>query len=67
MLYAKAVSAKSYSFDKNGMEEKIDFERMATIIKNLNFEGYVSVEFEGDNITEDEGIKATKSLLENVF
>lgn len=49
------------------MEEKIDFERMATIIKNLNFEGYVSVEFEGDNITEDEGIKATKSLLENVF
>ncbi len=65
--YAKAVSAKSYSFDADGSEEKIDFERMAKIIKDSNFEGYVSIEYEGDGLAENEGIKATKSLLDKLL
>ena len=30
------------------------------------FRGYVSAEFEGDGLTEDEGVAATKRLLEEV-
>lgn len=67
MPYAKAVSAKSFSFDANGTEEKIDFARMASIIKKSGFEGYVSIEYEGDGLTESEGIKATKALLNKVL
>lgn len=65
--YAKAVSAKSYSFNPDGAEQKIDFQRMASIIKNSKFDGYVSVEYEGDGLTENEGIKATKNLLDKVM
>lgn len=67
MPYAKAVSAKSYSFDTNGKEEKINFARMANIIEASNYEGYISVEYEGDGLTESEGIRATKTLLDKVL
>lgn len=67
MPFAKAVSAKSYSFNTNGAEEKIDFKRMANIIKNSEFEGYISVEYEGHKLSETEGIEATKKLLSRVL
>lgn len=62
MPYAKAVSAKSYSFDENGQEISIDFGRMLQIVKNAGYTGYIGVEFEGE-IPAEEGIKATKQLL----
>lgn len=67
MPYAKAVSAKSYSFNADGTEEKIDFNRMAKIIEDSDFDGYISVEYEGDGLSEAEGIKATKALLGKVL
>lgn len=67
MPFAKSVSAKSYSFDRDGEEETINYKRMIEIIKKSNFKNHISVEFEGEgenNISEKEGILATKNLLE---
>ena len=62
MPYAKGVSAKSYDFDENGNETKIDFKKMMSIVKKHNFDGYIGVEYEGEDTIE--GIHATKSLIE---
>ncbi len=66
MRYAKAVSAKSYSFDENGNEETIDYYRMMRIVTGSGYHGYVGIEYEGRGLSEPEGIKATKQLLETV-
>jgi sugar phosphate isomerase/epimerase len=66
MPFAKGVSAKSNAFNTNGDEAVMDYERLLTIVKNAGFKGYVGIEYEGDVLSEDEGIKATKLLLEKV-
>ena len=63
MPYAIAVSAKSYDFDENGDETKIDYHRMLQIVKESGYTGYVGVEYEGDILSEEEGILATKNLI----
>jgi sugar phosphate isomerase/epimerase len=63
MPFAKALSAKSYDFDKNGNETTIDFYKMLTIAKGHQYTGYIGVEFEGTRLSEEEGILATKNLL----
>ncbi|MCL7763299.1 sugar phosphate isomerase/epimerase [Polaribacter sp. Z014] len=65
--FAKGISAKSYDFDKTGRETKIDFLRMMKIVKESGFKGYIGIEYEGNSLSEPEGIKATKALLEMVF
>ncbi len=64
MPYAKGVSAKSHDFDANGNESKIDYGRMMKLVKDAGYKGYVGIEYEGSNLSEDEGIKLTKALLE---
>ena len=64
MPYAKGVSAKSHFFDGEGYDTGIDYKRMMQIVKDSGFKGYVGIEFEGDKLSEDEGIKKTKALLE---
>lgn len=67
MPYAKGVSAKSYNFDENGNETVIDFERIMDIVVDSGYEGFVGVEYEGSELSEEEGILATKKLLEKVL
>ncbi len=67
MPYAKGVSAKSNEFDEEGNEVHSDFYRIMKIVKDSGFKGYVGIEYEGSQLSEDEGIKATKALLEKVF
>ena len=67
MPYAKGVSAKSHVFDAEGNETNSDFLRIMKIVKASGFKGYVGIEYEGPELSEDEGIKATKALLEKVF
>lgn len=67
MPYAKGVSAKSHEFDENGDEVSSDFLRIMKIVKAAGFKGYVGIEYEGSTLSEDEGIKATKALLEKVI
>ncbi|MBJ2174970.1 sugar phosphate isomerase/epimerase [Aureibaculum sp. A20] len=65
MKHAKAVSAKSYDFDANGNETTLDYERLLQIVKDAGYTGYIGVEYEGDRLSEEEGIQATKDLLIN--
>jgi sugar phosphate isomerase/epimerase len=66
MPFAKAVSAKSHVFDKQGNEAQIDYARMMKIVTAAGYHGYVGIEYEGDGLPEREGIWATKRLLERV-
>jgi len=67
MPYAKGVSAKSNQFDENRNETKSDYLKIMKIVKESGFKGDVGIEYEGKELSEDEGIKATKALLERVF
>lgn len=66
MPYAKGVSAKSYDFDSEGNETKIDYEKMLKIVLDAGYHGYVGIEYEGKKTPEKEGIRKTKELLERV-
>ena len=66
MPYAKSVSAKSYAFDENGDETMIDYYRMVNIVLDSGYKGYINVEYEGRDLSEEEGIIATKKLLEKI-
>ncbi|SFW48540.1 sugar phosphate isomerase/epimerase family protein [Cellulophaga fucicola] len=65
MPYAKAVSAKSYNFDADGNETKIDYAKMLQIVKDAGYTGFIGVEYEGDEKSEQDGIIATRDLLVN--
>jgi len=64
MPFAKGVSAKAYDFNAEGEETHTDFRKMLGIVKDAGFTGYIGIEYEGDVLSEAEGIKATKRLLE---
>ncbi|MEM9329328.1 MAG: sugar phosphate isomerase/epimerase family protein [Bacteroidota bacterium] len=66
MPFAKGVSAKSKQFDQNGNETSTDFTRMLQIVKDSGFNGYIDIEYEGSELSEPDGIRATKALLERV-
>lgn len=66
MPYAKAVSAKSHVFDESGDEAEIDFFRMMRLVLDAGYRGYVGIEYEGTQLSEPDGIRATKALLERV-
>ncbi|MBA4716632.1 MAG: sugar phosphate isomerase/epimerase family protein [Verrucomicrobiales bacterium] len=66
MPFAKAVSAKSHDFDDNGNEIHTDYHKMMKIVIDAGYRGYVGIEYEGSKLSEYDGIKATKKLLESV-
>jgi len=66
MPFAKAVSAKSHEFDESGACVETDYSRMLAIMLAAGYRGWVGVEYEGSSLTEDEGIRSTKALLERV-
>lgn len=63
MPHALAVSAKSNEFDANGNEVNIDYVKMLQIVKDAGYTGYIGVEYEGNKLSEEEGIIATRDLL----
>ena len=67
MPYAHAVSAKSYDFDDSGNETKIDYSKMIDIVKKAGYKGYIGIEYERSRMSEDDGIIATKKLLEKLI
>jgi sugar phosphate isomerase/epimerase len=66
MPYAKAVSAKSHDFNEQGDETQTDYRKMMKIVVTAGYHGYVGIEYEGARLSEPDGIKATKKLLERV-
>ncbi|MBV8253193.1 MAG: sugar phosphate isomerase/epimerase [Chitinophaga sp.] len=63
MPFAKGVSAKSYDFNDNGDETTMDFARIMKIVKEAGYTGHVGIEYEGDRLSEEEGVRKTKELL----
>jgi L-ribulose-5-phosphate 3-epimerase len=66
MPYAKGVSAKSYDFGPDGKETKLDYARIMKIVTDAGYHGFVGIEYEGNRLSEPDGIKATKKLLESL-
>lgn len=67
MPYAKAVSAKCYDFDAAGNETKIDYARMIeTVVDGHGYHGWIGIEYEGNRLSEPDGIRACKALLERL-
>lgn len=66
MPVAKGVSAKTFDFDAAGNCRESDYPWMFAIIKASGFKGFVGIEYEGEKLSEGEGIRKTKALLEKV-
>jgi sugar phosphate isomerase/epimerase len=65
--YAKGVSAKSYQFNSEGNETRINYPELLRLIKKSDFNGHIGIEYEGESLPEPEGIRATKALLERIW
>ncbi|HKB04783.1 MAG TPA: sugar phosphate isomerase/epimerase family protein [Gemmataceae bacterium] len=66
MPFAKGVSAKTHDFDDKGNETHTDYRRMMKIVLAAGYHGFVGIEYEGSKLSEPDGIRATKKLLEAV-
>ncbi|MBS0196313.1 MAG: TIM barrel protein [Planctomycetes bacterium] len=67
MPFAKGVSAKSHDFDDaTGEEKDMDYTRLMRIVLAAGYHGRLGVEYEGSRLSEPDGIRATKRLLEKV-
>jgi sugar phosphate isomerase/epimerase len=64
--YAKGISAKSHDFDASGNETGTDYQRMFNMIKAAGWKGIVGIEYEGSRLSEEDGIRATKALLDRI-
>lgn len=66
MPFAKAVSAKSYDFDGDGNETKLDYRRLMKTVLDARYHGWIGIEYEGDRLSEREGARGTLRLLEKI-
>lgn len=66
MPFAKAVSAKSHDFDERGEETHTDYHKMMKIVLDAKYNSFLGIEYEGDAMSEPDGVRATKKLLESV-
>jgi sugar phosphate isomerase/epimerase len=66
MPFAKGVSAKANNFDEQGNCTETDYAKMLPIVKAAGYTGHIGIEYEGNVLSESDGIKATKALLERV-
>lgn len=66
MPHARAVTAKCYDFDARGNETTLDFRRLVRIAADANYRGYFGIEYEGQRLSEADGIHACKALLESI-
>ena len=59
--YTKSVCTKSWEFDQQGNETKIDFEKMMNIVKESSFRGCIAIEYLGDEPVA--GVRKTADLI----
>jgi sugar phosphate isomerase/epimerase len=67
MPFAKGVSGKTHEFDQEGNETVIDYVKMMKIIADSGFKGYIDVEYEGEKLSEADGVKASIALVNKVI
>ncbi|GAB5525816.1 MAG: sugar phosphate isomerase/epimerase [Roseivirga sp.] len=54
-------------FDADGNQPRLDYPALLKAVKATGYNGYIGVEYEGNNLSEPEGIMATKRLIERVW
>ena len=64
--FAKGVSAKTYDFDANGNCIETDYHKMIKLVKEAGYTGHIGIEYEGNQLSEDDGVKRTLALLKKV-
>lgn len=64
--FAKGVSAKTHEFDERGNCVETDYMRMMKLVKDAGYTGHVGIEYEGDTLSEDDGVRKTLELLKRV-
>jgi L-ribulose-5-phosphate 3-epimerase len=67
MPSAVGVCAKSLEFDAQGIETRTDYLRMMRVVVDAAYQGHVGIEYEGAKLSEPDGIRATKRLLDRVL
>jgi sugar phosphate isomerase/epimerase len=66
MPFARGIHAKSHEFDADGAEVRTDYHRMLRLVVGAGYRGWVGIDYEGKSLSEADGIRATKKLLERV-
>ena len=66
MPLAQAVTANNYDIHDVYNETTFDFAKMMKIVLDAGYHGWVGIEYEGSKLSPDDGIKATKKLLERL-
>jgi sugar phosphate isomerase/epimerase len=65
---AKGISVKAHTFDADGNDTETDFGRMMRIVVDGGYRGrFLEIEYEGDGLSEVEGARAAKLLLERTL
>lgn len=64
MPYARGVSFKCIDFGADGRETTMDMDRLMKIVLDAGYKGWVGIEYEGNRLTEFEGIQAGKRYLD---
>lgn len=60
---SESICTKSWDFDAQGNETKIDFARMGGLIKKVGFKGCISMEYLGQKLGGVDGVKKTANLV----
>ncbi|MCA9127873.1 MAG: TIM barrel protein [Planctomycetales bacterium] len=61
MPFTKSVCTKSWEFDDQGKETKIDFQKMMAIVKDSDFRGCIAIEYLGSEPVN--GVRKTADLI----
>jgi len=64
MPLARGVSAKTLDFDPQGYESTLDYEHLLKLVLGAGYHGHIGIEYDGENLSEADGIRKTKKLLQ---
>ena len=64
--FAKGIGATARNFDGNGNEPNTDYFRMMKVVLDGGYRGYVGINYQGNEMEEAAGIRATKTLLKKI-
>ena len=65
--YSDSISAKMHSFDDLGKQPDFDYDRLARMIIDSSYKGYITIEWEGRVLEPVAGVKASQKLLLESF
>jgi hypothetical protein len=65
--YSESISAKMHSFDAQGKQPDFDYDRLAKMIIDSKYKGYLAIEWEGSALKPVAGVKASQKLIIDSF